>query len=141
MNARELMEKNLERWNAKDQTGWSATFAEDATLAAPGGVRGSGPEIVATFYRLWQEAFPDNQCRIVRIVDGGSSGVVEAVFEGTHTGTLHAPGGDLPATGRRVSVPFVNVCEMSGDRYTDFVLYFDQVELLTQLGLVAAPVG
>lgn len=104
-------------------------------------MRGSGPEIVATFYRLWQEAFPDNQCRVVRIVDGGSSAVLEAVFEGTHSDTLHAPGGDLPATGRRVSVPFVNVCEISGDRFTDFVLYFDQVELLTQLGLVTTPVG
>ena len=141
MNGRELIELDLERWNAKDEAGWCRLFTEDATLAGPGGLRGSGPEIATTFYRLWQEAFPDNQCRLVRIVDGGSSGVLEAVFEGTHTETLHAPGGDIPATGRRVSVPFVNVCEFSGDRVSDFVLYFDQVELLTQLGLVAAPVG
>lgn len=141
MTAAELIEKNLESWNAKDEAGWSALFAHDATLAGPGGLRGSGPEIVATFYRLWQEAFPDNRCRAVRVVDGGSLGVLEAVFEGTHTETLHAPSGDVPATGRRVSVPFVNVCEFAGDRYTDFVLYFDQVELLTQLGLVGAPVG
>jgi ketosteroid isomerase-like protein len=141
VNARELIEKNLERWNAKDQAGWSALFADDATLAGPGGLRGSGPEIVTTFYRLWQEAFPDNECRTLRIVDGGSSGVLEAVFEGTHTETLQAPSGALSATGRRVSVPFVNVCEFSGDRFTDFVLYFDQVEMLTQLGLMSAPVG
>jgi ketosteroid isomerase-like protein len=141
VNARELMEQNLERWNAKDQAGWSALFAEDATLAGPGGMSGSGPEIVATFYRLWQEAFPDNQCRTVRIVDGGASGALEAVFEGTHTEALRAPSGELPATGRHVSVPFVNICAFSDSRYTDFVLYFDQVELLTQLGLINAPVG
>jgi predicted ester cyclase len=138
---RELMERNIEMWNAKDQAGWSGMFTEDATLSAPGGVSGAGPEVVAMFYRLWQEAFPDNQCRILRLVDGGSNGVVEAVFEGTHTETLHAPSGDIPATGRRVSVPFVNVCNFSGDRYSDFALYFDQVELMTQLGLVAAPTG
>jgi ketosteroid isomerase-like protein len=141
MNARELMEQNLERWNAKDQTGWSALFAEDATLTGPGGLSGSGPEIVATFYRLWQEAFPDNQCRTVRIVDGGASGALEAVFEGTHTETLRAPSGELPATGHHVRVPFVNICAFSEGRYTDFVLYFDQIELLTQLGLINAPVG
>ncbi|MFC5142569.1 ester cyclase [Actinomycetospora rhizophila] len=141
MNAGELMQLSIERWNAKDQAGWSALFTEDATLSAPGGVGGAGPEIVAMFYRLWQEAFPDNRCRVLRIVDGGGSGVVEAVFEGTHTETLHAPSGDLPSTGRRVSVPFINIGNVSGDRFTDFGLYFDQVDLLTQLGLVGAPVG
>jgi ketosteroid isomerase-like protein len=55
--------------------------------------------------------------------------------------TLRAPGGDLPATGRRVSVPFINIGENDGERFTDFGVYFDQVELLTQLGVVAAPVG
>ncbi|HEY2191994.1 MAG TPA: nuclear transport factor 2 family protein [Actinomycetospora sp.] len=140
MNGRELIERHLELWNAKDQAGWSALFTDDATLAGPGGLRGSGPEIVTTFYRLWQESFPDNRCRTLRIVDGGTSGVLEAVFEGTHTETLHAPGGDLTPTGRRVSVPFVNVCEFAGDRMRDFVLYFDQVDLLTQLGIVAATV-
>jgi hypothetical protein len=65
--------------------------------------------------------------------------VNEAVFEGTHTATLHGPGGDVPPTGRSVSVPFVNVCEVSADHFTDFTLYFDQVELMTQLG-IGAPV-
>ncbi|GLZ47331.1 hypothetical protein Acsp06_35160 [Actinomycetospora sp. NBRC 106375] len=141
MDTRALMELNLERWNAKDQAGWCGLFTEDATLTAPGGVSGSGPETVTMFYRLWQEAFPDNRCRIVRLVDGGDNGAVEAVFEGTHTDTLRAPGGDVPATGRRVSVPFVNIVEVAGDRYRSFGLYFDQVEMLTQLGLAAAPAG
>ncbi|GAA4804303.1 hypothetical protein GCM10023200_47010 [Actinomycetospora chlora] len=141
MDTRALMELSLERWNDKDRAGWCALFGEDATLRAPGGVGGSGPEIVTMFYRLWQEAFPDNRCRILRLVDGGTSGALEAVFEGTHTETLHAPGGDLPATGRRVSVPFINIGDNDGERFTDFALYFDQVELMTQLGVVAAPVG
>ena len=64
----------------------------------------------------------------------------EAVFEGTHTATLSGPGGEVPATGRSVSIPFANVCEISGDRFTDFTLYFDQLELMTQLG-VGAPMG
>jgi hypothetical protein len=110
-------------------------------VGGTGRVERFGAEIVATFYRLWQEAFPDNQCRTVRIVDGGASGALEAVFEGTHTETVRAPSGDLPATGHHVSVPFVNICAFSEGPYTDFVLYFDQIELLTQLGLINAPVG
>ncbi|MCD2192900.1 ester cyclase [Actinomycetospora endophytica] len=141
MNTRELTDRMLDTWNAKDGAAWAALFTDDAMLRAPGGVTGSGPEMVMTFFRLWQESFPDNQCRAVRTVGGEASGTVEAVFEGTHTETLHAPSGDVPATGRRVSIPFVNVCEFAGDRMTYFALYFDQIDLLTQLGLVAAPVG
>jgi steroid delta-isomerase-like uncharacterized protein len=139
VDTHELVERFLEAWNAKDQAAWSAMFADEATLVAPGGVSGSGPEAVSMFYRLWQDAFPDNRCRAVRIVGDDSSAVLEAVFEGTHTETLHAPTGDVPATGRRVDVPFVNVCGFDGERMTDFALYFDQVELMTQLGLVPAP--
>ncbi|NMO93661.1 nuclear transport factor 2 family protein, partial [Actinomycetospora sp. TBRC 11914] len=140
MDTRELIEHMLDTWNAKDEAAWTALFTDDATLTAPGGVSGSGTEMASMFFRLWQESFPDNRCRAVRAVGGESGGLMEAVFEGTHTETLHAPSGDVPATGRRVSVPFVNVCEFSGERMTYFALYFDQVELLTQLGLVAAPV-
>jgi predicted ester cyclase len=141
VGTRELMQQSIEMWNAKNRAGWSALFAEDATLSAPGGVAGSGPEIVETFYRVWQEAFPDNTVRILRIVDGGANGALEAVFEGTHTDTLHAPSGDVAPTHRRVSVPFINIGDFAGDRFTDFALYFDQVELMTQLGLVGAAVG
>lgn len=54
---------------------------------------------------------------------------------------LRAPSGDIAPTGRAVSVPFVKVCGVAEDQVTGFVLYFDPVELLTQLGLVAAPVS
>lgn len=141
MDGRGLMEQMTERWNAHDEQGWRGMFADDATVAGPGGLGGSGAEIVSTFYHLWQDSFPDNQVRVVRMVADGDQGVLEAVFEGTHTATLHAPGGDVEPTGRRVSVPFVNVCGFSGDRYRDFVLYFDQMELLAQLGLVGAQVN
>jgi uncharacterized protein (TIGR02246 family) len=140
VDTRELTERMLDTWNAKDEAAWIALFTDDATLVAPGGVTGSGAEMATMFFRLWQESFPDNRCRTVRTIGGDSSGVMEAVFEGTHTETLHAPSGDISATDRRVSIPFVNVCEFAGERMTYFALYFDQVELLTQLGLVAAPV-
>lgn len=139
VGTRELVERFLEVWNAKDEAAWSAMFADNATLVAPGGLSGSGPEIVSTFYGLWQDAFPDNRCRAVRIIGDDNGGVLEAVFEGTQTEALHAPGGDVAATGRRVDIPFVGVCGFAGDRIIDFALYFDQVELMSQLGLMPAP--
>jgi hypothetical protein len=59
--------------------------------------------------------------------------VLEAVFEGTHTAVLSVPGGSIPAIGQRVAVPFASVLKVSGDRFTSFALYFDQIELLTRM--------
>ncbi|MGH7488535.1 MAG: hypothetical protein ACREMY_23495 [bacterium] len=50
-----------------------------------------------------------------------------------------APGGSIPATGRRVTIPLVSVLGVAGDRFTSIAVYFDQMEVLTQLGLAQAP--
>jgi hypothetical protein len=52
---------------------------------------------------------------------------------------LNAPGGLIPATGRRVAVPFISVLRVIGDRFTSIAVYFNSMELLTQLGLAPAP--
>ncbi len=61
--------------------------------------------------------------------------MLEGVFEGTHTATLNAPGRSISATGKRIALPFVSVLGVAGDKFTSFAVYFDQMELLTQLGL------
>jgi predicted ester cyclase len=91
-----------------------------------------------TFFHIWHDAFPDNQVETARVVDGGDVVVLEAVFEGTHTAALDAPDGSIPATGRRAAIPFVTVSGVADDRFTSLALYFDQIDLLTQLGLAEA---
>jgi ketosteroid isomerase-like protein len=66
----------------------------------------------------------------------GELAVQEARFTGTHTGTLRAPSGDIPATGRSVDLRYVGVQSVENGRVASFHLYFDQAELLTQLGLM-----
>jgi hypothetical protein len=63
-------------------------------------------------------ACSDNQLKFLQIVDGEDAVILEAVFEGTHTAVLNAPGGSIPATGQRVAVPFASVLKVSGDRFT-----------------------
>lgn len=69
-----------------------------------------------TFYRIWQDAFPDNQLKTLQIIDGEDAVVLEGVFEGT--AAIDAHGGSISATGKRVAVPFVSVLGVSGDRFT-----------------------
>jgi predicted ester cyclase len=138
-NVRSLQEGQITTWNDHNEASWVDLFSPEATFSGPGGVRGSGTEMARTFYHIWQDAFPDSQLKTLQIVDGEDTVVLEGVFEGTHTEALNAPGGPILATGKRVAVPLVSVLGVAGDRFTSFAVYFDQMELLTQLGLAPAP--
>jgi predicted ester cyclase len=54
---------------------------------------------------------------------------------GTHTGVLQTPEGEVPPTGRRVEIRSMVMYEARGDELVSEHLYFDQMELMTQLGL------
>ena len=134
-HAKDLIDRSLKSWSARQFGEWSADYAEDAELTGPGGLTGRGRDIQQAFYSIWQDGFPDNQITNVRITEDGDRAVLEAVFEGTHTGVLKAPSGDIPPTGQRVAIPFVGTYTLGGGQYTSFRLYFDQMDLITQLGL------
>lgn len=55
------------------------------------------------------------------------------------TGPLITPEGELPATGRRVTVPFALVGTTRDERLATVHNYHDRLEFLAQLGLMPAP--
>jgi hypothetical protein len=119
-----------------NREGWTANFTETADLRAPGGVSGSGLGIAGQFYDIWQDGFPDCQVDPEAISEDGEDGVLEAVFKGTHTGPLNTPTGTIAATSKAVAIPFVVTAKVGGGKFTSCRLYFDQAELMDQLGLV-----
>jgi predicted ester cyclase len=130
----------LQAWRARDAEAFAECYAEGATIVAPGGVELRGPDGAKQFLAIWVEGVPDNEITITHEYVCGSVVVQEGVFSGTHTGGLMAPSGEvIPATGRSLSAPFAEVLEVEGDRITSDRLYFDQVELLIQLGLMPDP--
>ena len=134
-----IIDRNLKSWNAHDKAGWTRVISDGCELTAPGGLKGSGRDLRDTFYSMWTDAFPDNQIKTNVIVTEGENGVVEATFEGTHTGVLNAPTGPIQPTRKHVRVPFVSVSKIRGDKFASLHLFFDQVELMTQLGLMPTP--
>ena len=70
------------------------------------------------------------------IFEDGATAILQAEFQGTQTGTMNAPDQTIPATGRRVNIPFVTINRFDGGTITQFTLYFDRAELLGQLGLL-----
>lgn len=137
--ARALLEQNTTSWNAHDSAAWVGSFHPDAELVGPG-VSGSAADLADTFWSIWQDAFPDNEVHVVGLFEDGATGILQAEFHGTQTGPMNAPGQTIPATGRRVTLPFVLVNRFDdGGRTTHFTLYFDRAELLEQLGVLPVP--
>lgn len=134
-----LIEKSVDAWNMHDKARWTRDVADDCEFKTPGGITGTGRELRDVLFSMWTDAFPNNRITPVKIGEDDEYGILEAVFEGTHTGTLNTPSGPIPATGKKVSVPFVTTSKIKDGRYRSFHLYFDQVELMVQLGLMPAP--
>ena len=87
-------------------------------------------------WSTWQDAFPDNRIETIAIHADDRGGVHEFRAIGTHTGTLRGPAGEIPATGRSTRMNMCGVYEIDDGKITSFHLYFDQAEMLRQLGMV-----
>ena len=57
-------------------------------------------------------------------------------FTGTHTETLASPEGDIPATNKSVDGRAVELTRVADGKIVENHLYYDNMELLTQLGLI-----
>ena len=123
-------------WNRRDIDEWVASFAPDATWTnLPTGEIHAGHLGMADNYRHWDGPFPDGRCEKLRF--GGGNGVVVAEFiaVGTHTGPMPSPDGAIDPTGLTLSVPFCDLHRVENGRIISTRRYWDQLTVLTQLGL------
>lgn len=140
-SAREVGDRAVEAFNAHDETRMRALYAENAVFEAPGDVRLEGPDAITAYAMGWLNAFPDARITVHTDLEAGDRVVHEFTFEGTHEATLASPAGDVPATGRRLVGRGVEVLRVEGDKIVEDHLYFDQVQVMTQLGLMPEPAG
>ena len=89
----------------------------------------------------WIHAFPDARIDVRNTIVGDGWAVQEFTFEGTHEDTLSGPGGEIPATHRHLSGRGVQIMKVDAGKIADVRLYFDQVDVLTQLGIMPAAIG
>lgn len=143
MTVHEAFEKGTETFNAHDTDGFASVLANDVVFRAPGGISGQGNTACVQFFADWFGAFPDAHVEVHALHVDGDVAVEEGTFSGTHRAVLHTPAGDIPATGRPVSVDYIQVLRFRDGKHTSFNLMYDRLLLLEQLGLtpVPAPAG
>jgi steroid delta-isomerase-like uncharacterized protein len=131
----EIMRGWQEAFNAHDEGAMRSLLADDVHFEVPGDVRLEGADATVEYAMSWLRAFPDAQMTVETEVAERDWVVRRFVFEGKHEGTLTTPTGEIPATGERLVGRGVEVTRISGDEITEDYLYFDQMQVLTQLGL------
>lgn len=138
MSAKQVLEQAVAAFNARDEERFVALANPDIELPSPGGINLRGLDGFRQWFRLWTEAFPDRQVRYHNVVGDADQAIGEGTFKGTHTGVMHLPSGDVPPTGKSVTLDYVAVERVSNGKITYLRHYLDVTELMTQLGLVGA---
>jgi steroid delta-isomerase-like uncharacterized protein len=138
-DTREVGAKWVDAFNAHDEAAIREQNADDIVLEAPGDVRLEGNEASTGYAMGWLNAFPDARLRVESAFVDGDTVVQEFTFEGTHDNTLSGPAGDIPATNRRLTGRGVQILRVEDGTVAEARLYYDQVQVLTQLGLMPEP--
>ncbi len=95
-------------------------------------------EFKDVFMRGWADSFSDARVTEREYVDGGDVVVCRFTGRGTNNGPIEG----APPTGRTMSLPFVEILRFdSQGRVTGGEAIYDQVTILTQLGLMPQPAG
>lgn len=131
----------VEAFNAHDEGRLRALDHEDVVFEAPGDVKLVGVDASTEYATSWLRAFPDARITVHNSIAAGDWVVQEFTFEGTHEDTLVGAAGEIPATHRQLSGRGVQILRVQDGKIADTRLYYDQVQLLTQLGLMPAAAG
>jgi steroid delta-isomerase-like uncharacterized protein len=135
--ATELAERISKAFNDGDVQAFIGCFAEDAIQEHPffpG--QGRGREELLNREGGMFAAFGDITYDVRAVVEQAGSAVIEAVVSATNTGDISTPGGTIPATGKRVTIPMASVVRLDGDgRIAEEHRYMDVAGFLRQLGV------
>jgi len=137
-NAR-IIRDSYDAWNKRDFDMMAEHTLPDATITMVGsGQVLHGIDGGRQYGEGWAKAFPDARVTVDNVITQGDYVVVEFTGRGTHTGPLSTPAGDIPATGRSVTLQFLDLFEFKGDKVHAQRTYFDTGSMMAQLGITAA---
>jgi predicted ester cyclase len=131
--ARQATRKTMERYLAvlADRGNYASFLAEDATLSMEGTDQHAvGREAVEQTIRFLHERAFDAQPELKSLVVDRGKATVEGYFVGTHIGEFAG----VPATGKRVNIPYSVAYDFRRGAIVALRIYMPMDELLRQLG-------
>jgi steroid delta-isomerase-like uncharacterized protein len=132
-----LARRFYEAWNERNFDEIAEATAPDGKLTIVGsGDTFEGAEGSRAYNTMWADAFPDGTVTVDRLIAAGDFVVVEFTGRGTHTGTLRTSMGEIPATGRSMTLQLCDVIEFEAGKVKSQKSYFDTGSMMAQLGLM-----
>jgi steroid delta-isomerase-like uncharacterized protein len=121
-----------DNWNRRDFAGVIRNAAEGLVYTDTArSLNLNGRDKFREWTEAWAKAFSDARIVNPEYIDAGDIVVARFTAEGTNDG----PFGLLKPTGRRMSLPFCEICHFDkGGQIVAGGCYYDQYTLLTQLG-------
>ena len=126
----------LDAFNARDLNAWAAQLSDDYTGSYPGMRAIAGKEAARAYNAPFLTAFSDLNFQINQVFEKGDTVVYAWTGAGTHDGPLATPAGQVPPTGRRGPVEGVLISTVKNGKIVREETYWNQIDLLTQLGLM-----
>jgi steroid delta-isomerase-like uncharacterized protein len=132
-----LVQEFADAGNAADWDRLAATVTDAFTRhsAATAGPAVTSREQFIELQKGFLASFPDQKVTLRRLVAEGDYVTALATYSGTQTG----PMGDFPATGKAVEAPFLAMFRIESGRIAELWIEWDNIAMLTQLGLFPPP--
>ena len=138
----EVAKENIEAFNKGDWEKFTKSLASDSVYEETATQRKvKGGDQVKAVSEAWKKAFPDAKGTVTNAFASGNKATLEITWEGTHKADLESPAGKIPATGKHITVPAVQVVTVEGDKIKETRHFFDLMTLLQQIGAVPTPAG
>ncbi|MCV2489219.1 ester cyclase [Geodermatophilus sp. YIM 151500] len=139
MTHQQLVDRHYTEIDTADFSDAEELFSLDVVTWLPDAGPFTGIEPFVEYGRAFLRAFPDGRIHRDHYLESGDRVVVEGRFTGTNTGPLRTPAGELAPTGRAMTLPFADVFRVVEGKIAEHRVYYDSLDLLTQLGLAPAP--
>ena len=136
MTTRELAACFYEGFDAGDIDLALSPFSADVEMTDPGMGTVHGLEAFRGYIDTLKRAVPDARAVIEHAYEAADAVIVEGRFVGTFTGPLATPDGDVEPTGAKVDLRFADVSLSRDGQLISYHTYYDQLGLLSQLGIM-----
>jgi steroid delta-isomerase-like uncharacterized protein len=136
----DILRDLADAFNARDFDRARQLMSDDIEfIDVASGQTARGHDGVIEYVQGWFGAFPDMQLETRALVADESYAAGEFVGRGTHNGTLPTPGGEVPATGRKLDERFVWFADIADGKITGVRDYYNAMAVMMQLGLMPEP--
>ena len=93
-----------------------------------------GPAGFLEWLEPWAKGAPDGKAYLQTLIAQGDSVATEHTHRGTHTGPFATPLGVIPASGLRMEVKFAEFFKLRDGKITSWIVYWDLITFVRQLG-------